>query len=271
MDDNDKIRSRSWCFTINNYTTDDVNALISLEQDVEYIIYGKEIAPTTGTPHLQGYMYWREAKTRKSLSKKLSRACLLPAKGNAQQNKTYCSKGEDVHEYGTMPSQGKRNDFENVKQQISEGKGMREIVQTATSYQSIRSAELLLKYTEQKRNWKPNVVWVHGDSGTGKTRMVYDLYPDLFRKTNSTGKWWDGYDAHPVVLIDDIKETSREYYSMLLELLDRYDVTVETKGGSRQFVPKIIYCTSIWHPHALFSKFLDAKEILRRIDEIIQL
>lgn len=43
-------RSRSWQFTVNNYIDSDLTRLAQVE--CVYIVYGKEVAPTTGTPHL---------------------------------------------------------------------------------------------------------------------------------------------------------------------------------------------------------------------------
>jgi len=45
-------------FTLNNYTDESINMLRTLFTNnlAKYIIYGKEIAPGTGTRHLQGYM-----------------------------------------------------------------------------------------------------------------------------------------------------------------------------------------------------------------------
>jgi len=91
----------------------------------------------------------------------------------------------------------------------------------------------------------------------------------LYRKTNSTGKWWDGYDGHTDILMDDIKDTSREMYTFLLELLDRYDCRVETKGGSRQILAKRIIITSIHSPMELYQCIdPEIKELKRRIDVI---
>lgn len=265
-------RSRAWVFTYNNYTEESIQQIQKIKEQAVYLIYGKEIAPTTGTHHIQGYTYFKEAKSFKTMQKIMPPGTHLEAaKGNALENKKYCSKENNYEEFGEIPSQGKRNDIELIREQINEGRGMREIVETATSYQSIRTAEIILKYKEKKRNWKPEVIWIYGESGTGKTRMVYEKEPEIYRKTNSTGKWFDGYDAHEAVLIDDVKDTTREYYSLLLELLDRYDVQIECKGGSRQFLAKRIYVTSLWHPSALYDKFHEAKEILRRIDQVIEL
>lgn len=44
----------NWCFTLNNYTLKEYEALQN--QECRYLLMGKEIAPTTGTPHIQGYI-----------------------------------------------------------------------------------------------------------------------------------------------------------------------------------------------------------------------
>lgn len=121
-----------------------------------------------------------------------------------------------------------------------------------------------MKYLEKKRNFKPEVFWFYGHSGSGKTRTAYEMMPDCYRKTNSSGQWWDGYDAHPDVLIDDFKDGTLTY-SSLLELLDRYECRVQYKGGSRQFLARRIVITSI-HPPDYW--FVDDVELRRRIDEI---
>lgn len=48
----DASRCRSWCFTWNNYPAAYQPVLDQL--DVRYLCVGEEIAPGTGTPHLQG-------------------------------------------------------------------------------------------------------------------------------------------------------------------------------------------------------------------------
>lgn len=266
------VRSRDWCFTKNNYVDDDISKLEDVSSECKYLIIGKEVA-STGTLHLQGYIYFENAKSFSKIQKLLPTGSHIEkTKGTPKQASDYCKKENNYVEYGSLPeTQGKRTDLDVVKDMVKEGKTLGEIIDSAKSYQSIRSAELILKYKETKRNWKPYVIWIYGSSGTGKTRTAYEKCPSLYRKTNSSGKWWEGYDAHADVLLDDVKDMSKEYYSMLLELLDRYEVRVETKGGSRQFLAKNIIVTSLWSPKEMYQNFCEAKEILRRIDEIIDL
>ena len=52
-------QAKHWCFTLNNYTADEYDALSAigheLPKEISYIIVAKETGET-GTPHLQGYI-----------------------------------------------------------------------------------------------------------------------------------------------------------------------------------------------------------------------
>lgn len=276
MADFDKTkRYRDWAITVNNYTPEDFDMIRDLyhKKKASYLVIGQEIAPTTGTPHLQGYVYFPNAKSFDAVLKMCPRGTHLGARYSTPQKASeYCKKIPGYEEYGTLPQrQGQRNDLAEVRDMVTEGATMEQIIDVASNYQTLRTAELLFKYKEKKRNWKPRVIWIHGYSGAGKTRKAYEMFPNLYRKTNSMGKWFEGYDAHENVLIDDVKNDSQEYYEFLLEILDRYDVLVECKGSSRQFLGRNIVCTSLWHPKHLYSKFLEGYELIRRIDEFIDL
>lgn len=98
-------RARGWCFTWNNFPPE---WQVSLDQlPVEYLVCGKEKAPTTGTPHLQGYMWFSNARTLSSLCRTLPGVHLLPARGTGAQNRAYCTKGEDYIERGVCPGDSK--------------------------------------------------------------------------------------------------------------------------------------------------------------------
>ena len=83
----------------------------------------------------------------------------------------------------------------------------------------------------------------------------------------STGKWFEGYDGHKKVLIDDMRKDFMKFHE-LLRLLDRYPMRVEQKGTSRQFVANHIIITSAYNPAMLFETREDIHQLLRRIDNI---
>lgn len=167
-----------------------------------------------------------------------------------------------------MPKQGKRTDLENIKEVLRDTNKMREVVLQATSYQSVRMAETILKYHEKQRNWKTIVRWFYGATGTGKSKRAYELLGEDVYPCASKGKWFEGYDAHDKVVIDDIRDDFMSF-NEFIKLIDRYPYRVECKGGSRQFLAREIIITSPYHPKFIWQHTgEDMKQLLRRIDEL---
>jgi len=97
-------KARAACYTVNNYTEEDLEMLRALEGKCRYHVIGKEIAPATGTPHLQGYIYFTNAKTFSAFKKLLPKGAHIElAVATAKQNREYCTKGGDFEEYGIFP------------------------------------------------------------------------------------------------------------------------------------------------------------------------
>lgn len=107
-------RCARWVFTLNNYTDDDVNHLVSvLEPTCLYLLFGREVGDS-GTPHLQGFFQLKNS-TRFNAVKALvgGRAWLAQARGTTQQATDYCKKGGDFEEFGDVPvEQGNRSDWD---------------------------------------------------------------------------------------------------------------------------------------------------------------
>lgn len=110
-------RSRAWLFVVNNWRDSDLADIVALAEDSRYLICGFEVGEETGTPHLQCYVYFDDAKTLKRMNCYVSRAHFERATGTPQQNKVYCSKPEtkpdpeDIYEEGDLPQQGVANRF----------------------------------------------------------------------------------------------------------------------------------------------------------------
>lgn len=259
-------KHRAYCFTLNNWTNEEFESIKNIKY--KYIILGDELSPTTNTRHIQGYICFSNPISFSSIKKKIPRAHIEVSAGTAEQNRTYCSKENTLFEDGEIPKkQGSRTDLEEIKEIIKTTGKMSEVVLHATSYQSIKVAEQILKYHEPKRNWKPNVKWYYGATGTGKSLTAYDTLENPYYCTGSA-KWWDGYDAHENVIIDDFRENFCKM-DTLLRLLDRYPCSVEVKGSMRQFLAKNIVITSPYHPREIYKHTdEDISQLIRRIDEI---
>lgn len=86
--------AKRWCFTLNNYKDDDIEHFKFYSSRYLKCIIGKEVAET-GTPHLQGYIYFKKKIRPLSLFKQLG-AHWQKAKGSCKENFVYCTKEGDV-------------------------------------------------------------------------------------------------------------------------------------------------------------------------------
>lgn len=276
-------KSRKWCFTLNNPPDVPAEAIYGDDWIVEYLVVGYEIAPTTGTPHHQGYVRFANPRAFGGVRKLLPEAHWEAVKGTEAQNFDYCSKDRQIIlECGTreVPAddpepdkskQGKRNDIKRVREMVAAGCGMRQITMVTNSYQAMKCADLLLRYHETKRDWKPEVTWIYGPTATGKTAYARALAdPDNVWFSGRDGKWFEGYDAHEDVIFDDVRADFCEFH-IWLRLLDRYPYRIEIKGSSREFLARRIWITSSQSPESMFAsrKGEDLRQLLRRLTRVI--
>lgn len=261
-----EIRTRSWTWTSYILNEEHIQSL-----DCDYIIYGREECPTTQKKHLQGFIHLANTKTMSAVKKLFNDKSLHlePAKGSAEQNRVYCIKDGDFFEKGDMPKQGKRNDLEKIREIVKSSGKMRDVVEIATSYQSVKMAEQILKYHEPKRVFTADfkIYWFHGETGSGKTKTAYEMAGDDYYVCLNTGKWWDGYDGHKTVIIDDFRSNFC-CFAELLKILQPYEYRVETKGGTRQLLATIFFITSPYPPDAVYQTREDIKQLIRRIMDI---
>lgn len=271
-------RIRAWCFTLNNPTERDKRALIALANTSRYVIAQLEHAPTTGTPHYQGYMVFHDGKSFSALHKAMPRAHFEPARGTAQQNYDYCTKAADegqppnelVLEHGTLPQQGERVDISQVRELLRSGVTYRELVDMDVNYQVLRIAQEWLRVHEPARDFKPEVRWFYGEPGAGKTRAALEWlesHGEVFT-VETPAKYWDGYDGHNCVLFDDLRADQCGFVRML-RLLDRYAMRVEVKGGSKQLRARYIAITAPHRPEEIYrTNSENIVQLTRRISSV---
>lgn len=280
MKDNKKhARVRSWVLTYYP-TNEEADARwfknLSQKKGIRYFIVGREVCPTTKNIHFQGYISFKNGKTFKQTKTwfGLDKIHIEPAKGNDFQNQKYCEKdGNLILELGEPINQGKRSDISRAVEIIKNDGNMRKVCTEVMNYQAVRHAELYLKYMEAKRPVAPiEVIWIYGSSGKGKTKKVYEDNKDMDIFTPVSYKWWEGYDGHKVVLIDDIRRDFCKFHE-LLKLLDIYPFRIETKGGSRQVQFNKIYITAPYSPTEMWEgrNDEDIYQLQRRITQTIDI
>jgi Putative viral replication protein len=129
-----------WVFTLNNYNDIQLESLRLLGETVKYLVFGREVAPSTGTPHLQGFIIF---DCNHSLTKVKS---LFPtgnphldvAKGTSTQAATYCKKDHDFEEFGSLPNErGKTNRYDDFRDFILASETKPSLADVAREFPSI--------------------------------------------------------------------------------------------------------------------------------------
>lgn len=265
-------RSRNWIFTLNNWTVSEKTRLEHI--DVKYIFWGEEIAPTTGTPHLQGFLVLKNAKTLEALKTfiGLNRLSLRIMNGKIEQNIAYCKKdGVNIYERGERPKTQEEKG-EAGKKAIQErwalakeGKLEELPPEQIRIYQYIHN-----KYRKVSNRDTLENFWVYGESGVGKSSGVRRVFPENLYVKNIS-KWWDGYEHEETVLIEDVAPEHAGILNHFLKIWgDHYAFNAETKGGMLKIRPKRIIITSQYNIFQVFQSMDDQTlaAIGRRFKEI---
>lgn len=272
-------RYRRFCFTLNNWTEDELTLLKALP--CTWMIVGKEVG-AEGTPHLQGAVCLSTQRTLAGIKKLpgFARAHIEEMKGTPEDSLVYCSK-EDPNPFqkGDMPRPGKRNDLQEVAAKVLEGVTLQELAETdpAMIIKYHSGLTVLRSYQTKPRRPSdpPTVIWIHGRTGTGKTRASFEACERMFGEGTcwmSCGslRWFPKYDGHPGVVLDDIRTKHCEF-GFLLRLLDRYPFQVEPKGSHAEWIPKLIFITAPQGPREMWNLRTEEQldQLERRITHII--
>jgi len=264
--------SCNWCFTLNNYTPEDEATLAAAA--VKYMVYGHEVAPTTGTPHLQGFVVTLKTARISALKKLHPRAHWEQAKGNAEQNRVYCTKdGHDIVERGTPPKS-------------SSEKGADEKERWAAAFRSARAGlvdevpdDIRLRYysTIKKIAGDFQVApaglegelvneWFYGPPGTGKSSKALAENPGAYLK--GVNKWWDGYTDQETVIVEDMDPFHK---SLALEFKlwgQHQPFPAESKGSCCAIRPRKVVVTSNYRIDEIWEDSTTREAMHRRYKEI---
>lgn len=249
-------RSRSWCWTLNNYGEADVAGVDALQMAASYTVYGKEVGES-GTPHLQGYSYFAQPKSLKQLKEWLPRAHLEISRGTPEEAANYCKKDGDFQEFGEPPMTKKRKGecgkefWDDVLSKAKAGR-IDEIdskVQV-THYRTLKAIKSDFAPMPADNEEIVNF-WYWGPTGTGKSRTARDQFPGAYLKM--CNKWWDGYNGEEVALIEDFDKSHAVLGHHLKIWSDRYSFRSEIKNHVAVLRPKTIVVTSNWSPDEIWS------------------
>lgn len=260
-------RKRPYCFTINNFNEGEVENLKKI--DCKYIVFGMEKGEE-GTPHLQGYIEFRNGKTISAIHKLsgFERAWLKERKGTPKEAADYCKKDGKFYERGTISEQGKRTELQSVTDDVQDGISLDDIAmdhpETWIKYHKGITSLWNIVNVKHRNDDKKKIVWIFGKSGVGKTLHAFQKggYVNSYIKDGTC--WWDGYCGQENIIIDDFD--GHWPYRDLLRLLDRYPYQGQIKGGYVRINSNIIITCEF--PPEYFWKNNELKQITRRLDKI---
>lgn len=257
------------------------------ERFFAYICVAPEVAPTTGTPHVQGYCFTRKPVRTTQVVKKFNdmgftghqHPFVEKARGTHEDNFNYVQgtvekKGNVLNpnfkEFGVRPTfetqaERQKKDYQTTRDLAMQGRFLeiapqhfichfRSLVAISERY-STPPADLL----------DVCGIWIWGLPGTGKSyfaRTNEELYGETTKRfyVKNLNKWWCGYrpEDHDRVIIDDFELSAGASLGHFVKIwADRYAFQAEIKGGSSFIRPKSITITSNYHPLEVFRDALN--------------
>lgn len=247
-------QTKYWAFTCNN----PLSQITALPTGCTYLISGKEVG-ADGTPHLQGYVELTRHQRRAYVVKLLPGCHVMPRyeHSTAEQAATYCKKDGDYVEFGTIsppPKPGTRSDLNNMAKLVEDGATLEECyVASPTTYmRNYRAIQHARQVTHKPLAFRPNLqirLYI-GKTRTGKSYHAR-ITEDCFAKPVGKGLWFDGYDRHKRVVIDEYR--GQFPLSDVLQITDPFKVQVETKGSHTWFEPDLVIFTTNDHPADMYT------------------
>lgn len=256
-------KARAYVFTFNNYTQEDESRIQSI--DCKYCCYGRETAPTTGTPHLQGYIYFANPRAKRGVERSIggeARLWIEEARGDSLNNYDYSTKDDSSYfEKGTRPQTSaevgaaEKERWKQARKAAMDGR-YSDIpddlyIRYQASFKRMRKEDGPKPVDLDERPYYG--IWIYGPPRTGKSHMARTEYAPIYLK--DLNKWWDGYQEEDNVLIDEFGPAHAQYLTdFMKKWVDRWTFSAETKGSRTVIRPKLIIVTSnysiedVWPP-----------------------
>jgi len=266
------VRSRAFQFTWSNYPDSHQDRLDAL--DPRYVCYGYEWAPTTGTPHLQGYLYFDHQRRLAAVRRHLQGVHVECAQGTYTENRIYCSKDGEFVEFGVPPQtpqeigQAEKDRYEEAWRLAQRGEFA--LIEPELRLRHYSTLKIIARdyMVRPPQLGGPCGIWIHGPAGCGKTTSANRKYPDAFLKP--INKWWDGYQGEETVICDDFGIYHRELTTSLKHWADFLPFVAETKGSSTYVRPKRFIVTSQYTIEKIWENDEEALAALRRRFTVIE-
>ncbi len=272
-------RHRAWCWTLNNYTEDEVHKIASLVENnnhIRYVGYGVEVGES-GTLHLQGVLSLATGQSirRVKAYPGLERTHLEKMEARFDVARNYCMKDGAYTEFGIQPITPKekgvmeKNKWVTIMCHAKAGRiGCIEEEYPKIGIQHYRTFKLMAKDNLKPPSdlTEPCGVWLWGEPGVGKSYRARHEYPGAYLKMYN--KWWDGYQGQEYVIMDEMELEGAFMGHLLKVWCDEYSFITEAKGTAMTIRPKKFIITSNYSIDQVFQESEMNGAIHRRFVEI---
>ena len=259
---------RKYQLTINNpvehgFTHDSIKERIATLSGVAYWCLCDEIGEE-GTPHTHVYLYSPNAIQFTTVQQRFYGAHIEAAKGSHQENRDYIRKEgrwlndakhetnlpDTFEESGELPPERSRRETvsEEILSEIESGATNAEILRNhpgaLTKLQHIEATRQVLLEERYQNEWRDlDVTYIHGATGTGKTRHVMEKYgyANVYRITDYDHPY-DGYKGQDVILFDEFR--SSRPISEMLTALDGYPYSLPCRYNNKVACYTNVYIVS---------------------------
>lgn len=273
--------SRHWVWTLSvassNLGTDDLINLINNLSNHRYSVFQKELSES-GYEHYQGYTEFSKPCRPRVLKNNIHPTIHVERRqGSREQARDYYMKDstalEEPVEIGTWISgSGHRSDLQSMKESMDQGASIAEVWDNhfPVMVKYWKSVNEYKRVRAGIRDSKTYVSLMIGATGAGKSyQSRQEAGQNVYVKPAGT-KWFDAYLGQENVILDDF-DWNWMPMSLMLNLMDEYELTLESKGGHVAFNAKRLWITTnldpaVWYPSADPEQ---KRALYRRIDRYV--
>lgn len=269
MSKNSDTRNRKYQLTFNNpleygYTHENINNIM---KNFNYLYYClcDEIGTKEHTQHTHLYFVCEHGIRFNKVKKLFPSSHIEIAKGSSQDNRDYIRKEgkyinsekketniiETFEEYGILPLDKIEKNLNvscQVLEMIDNGCSNNEIIHRFPSYTTkipqLNQARQAIKFDEYKNVWRDvEVIYISGDTDTGKTRSVMEKYgyENVCKITNYKNPF-DNYNGQDVILFDEFRSSLP--LAEMLQYLDGYPCPLPCRYADKMACYTKVYIIS---------------------------
>ncbi len=276
---------------------DKLKQKIENETKCKYACFCYENAPSTGTRHFHLYIEYYDSRKFRTMHNLFPHAHIQVARGDILDVRDYISKtgkyaDTEAAEYndrltfrevGTTDNEHRRKvktRNEHIMSDLRKGKSPVDILDENPEliFKNRQLSELaqMLRFDKVPDFRDVETIYICGDTGVGKTRMVFDenSAKDICRITSYPdrgGLKFDAYAGQKVLVFEEFR--SQVDISSMLNYLDNYKVWLPARYSDRVSVYNKVYIISNWSLEEQYEGIqrlypLTWKAFIRRIDKV---